>query len=154
MRRIWPLKSFRQGSVRPEPKNNAEDVNCIIVMSAGLDFHHLPFILKPTALPSRHTKSFTFAPPVAAATLVRMKGEDAMPNDAFYIICPYYNKTLGKLIFCDGLSADPEIGTESSQIKQTFESRKARNECIKKYCSTFNYCECRIALLNSATLEK
>lgn len=77
-----------------------------------------------------------------------------MPNDSFYIICPYYQKTLGNSIFCDGFSADESVNAENSQFKQTFKTREERNLCISKYCSLFNYTNCRIATLNDALNHK
>ena len=91
---------------------------------------------------------FTYAHAAAVQIFQIMKGENAMPNDAYYIVCPYYGKTLGNMIFCSAFSADPEIKTNEAVFKQVFESRDERNKCIEKYCSGFNYRDCRIATLN------
>lgn len=91
---------------------------------------------------------FTYALDAAVQIFQTMKGESAMPNDAYYIVCPYYGKTLGNMIFCSAFSADQKIKTNEAVFKQVFESRDERNKCIEKYCSVFDYHNCRIATLN------
>lgn len=76
-----------------------------------------------------------------------------MPNDDYYIICPYYYKTMGNMLFCEAFSADERISTSASYIKQCFKDRKKRNECMKKYCASFKYVQCRIALVNEILAE-
>ena len=71
-----------------------------------------------------------------------------MPNDAFYVVCPYYNKVMGNNLFCSGFSGDDEFSTDECRIKQCFSTRKDRNEFIKKYCSGFDYMRCSIAMIN------
>ncbi len=73
-----------------------------------------------------------------------------MPNDDFIMICPYYHKTIGNSVFCSGLSACEEFPAEEKFCKQVFADRKIRNDCIKRYCASFNYRFCRIAQINDA----
>lgn len=77
-----------------------------------------------------------------------------MPNDDFAMICPYYHKTLGNALFCQGFSCDDSVSKNDCFFKQIFASRKQRNECFKKYCASFGYPDCRIATLNSAFYEE
>lgn len=77
-----------------------------------------------------------------------------MPNDDFAMICPYYHKTLGNTVFCEGFTCDDRIKTENSYFKQCFVTRDERNKCFKNYCASFQYPRCRIAALNSAFLEQ
>lgn len=77
-----------------------------------------------------------------------------MPNDDFAIICPYYHKTLGNTVFCSGFSCNEDIKTEASFIKQCFSDRIERNKCLKDYCASFKYPECRIAVLNRILWEE
>lgn len=71
-----------------------------------------------------------------------------MPNDDFYIICPYYHKAKGKVLFCKGFSGDDAFETEDCFIKQVFKTQTERNGFIKKYCVGFSYTGCAIAALN------
>ena len=73
-----------------------------------------------------------------------------MPNDDFTVICPYYYKELGNDVFCEGIAGDPDIPVDKSFFKQTFTDRKSRNDCIRKYCASFRYSECRIAAIKNA----
>lgn len=73
-----------------------------------------------------------------------------MPNDDFTIICPYYYKAIGKEIFCEGISGDPNIPIEKSQIKQSFIDRQSRNDCLREYCASFRFPNCRIAAMQEA----
>jgi len=77
-----------------------------------------------------------------------------MPNDDFYIICPYYHKARGNELVCEGFSGDDKFSTDECRIKQIFSSRKARNEFIKKYCTGFDYSHCCIATINSLVHTK
>lgn len=72
-----------------------------------------------------------------------------MPNDPFYIICPYYHKVIGNTIFCDCFSGDDKFLTDECHIKQCFQTREMRNNFIKKYCSGFDFSSCSIARINS-----
>lgn len=72
-----------------------------------------------------------------------------MPNDPFYIVCPYYHKTIGNSLFCESFSGDDEFKTEGCHIKQSFFNKNERNNFVKKYCSGFNYNNCSIAIINS-----
>lgn len=72
-----------------------------------------------------------------------------MPNDLFYIICPFYHKVIGNNLFCEGFSGDNNFSTDECRIKQSFSSKEDRNNFIKKYCSGFNYGGCSIASINS-----
>ena len=71
-----------------------------------------------------------------------------MPNDPFYIICPYYHKVIGNNIFCEGFAGDETLNPNECRIKQSFATREERNECVKKYCAGFDYSHCRIAIIN------
>lgn len=71
-----------------------------------------------------------------------------MPHDDFNFICPYYYKTIGNALFCEAFSAGTNIPVNESYIKQCFETRAERNLCIKKYCASFKYPQCRIAAVN------
>ncbi|MBE6762641.1 MAG: hypothetical protein E7551_10230 [Ruminococcaceae bacterium] len=71
-----------------------------------------------------------------------------MPNDNFYIVCPYYHKVLGNQLFCNGLSGDKRFSTDECFNKQVFSTRNERNLFIKKYCGGFNYLNCAIAVIN------
>ena len=77
-----------------------------------------------------------------------MKGGDAMPNDDFYIICPYYHKTRGNELFCEGFSGNSGFLTDECFNKQVFATRAERNGFIKKFCGSFDYLHCTIAVLN------
>lgn len=72
-----------------------------------------------------------------------------MPNDSFYIICPFYHKLIGNTLFCEGFSGDNNFSTDECRIKQSFASKEERNSFIKKYCSCFDYSGCSIATINS-----
>ena len=72
-----------------------------------------------------------------------------MPNDSFYIICPYYHKTIGNNIFCECFSGDDKFITDECRIKQSFRNKEQRNDFIKKYCGCFDYTGCSIATINS-----
>ncbi len=71
-----------------------------------------------------------------------------MPNDDFYIVCPYYYKARGNELFCDGFSGDDSFSTDECFNKQVFSTRAERNSFIKKYCGGFDYLNCSIAVLN------
>ncbi len=71
-----------------------------------------------------------------------------MPNDEFYFICPYYRKTMGSTLFCEGISADDSLSADESFVKQCFPDREKRNRVIKKYCTSFKYGDCKIAAVN------
>lgn len=71
-----------------------------------------------------------------------------MPSDDFYIICPYFRKTKGTHLFCEGFSGDDSFITDERVIKQIFTTRSERNNFIKKYCSRFDYLGCAIAAIN------
>ena len=77
-----------------------------------------------------------------------------MPNDNFYIICPYYHKIIGNNLFCEGFSGDDNFLTDECRIKQCFSNREERNGFIKKYCSGFNYSSCAVATLNSLITKR
>jgi hypothetical protein len=86
---------------------------------------------------------------VKTHVLAVTKGDAVMPNDPFYIVCPYYYKVIGNNLFCESFSGDDEFLTDECRIKQSFSNRKQRNDFIKKYCSCFNYSACTIATINS-----
>ena len=71
-----------------------------------------------------------------------------MPNDEFYIVCPYYHKARGNELFCNGFSGDNHFLTDECHVKQIFSTRAERNSFIKKYCSGFEYLNCAIAVIN------
>lgn len=73
-----------------------------------------------------------------------------MPNDIYAMVCPYYHKTIGNAIFCEGICADGELNVSESFIKQVFANSKERNACYVKYCAGFRYPECIIARINEA----
>ncbi|MBO5106104.1 MAG: hypothetical protein J6C29_04335 [Clostridia bacterium] len=77
-----------------------------------------------------------------------------MPNDDFYIICPYYHKARGNELFCEGFSGDKSFLTEECFNKQIFSTRAERNSFIKKYCCGFDYLNCSIAVLNEQLSNK
>lgn len=77
-----------------------------------------------------------------------------MPTDSYYIICPYYHKTLGNNLFCEGVAGDNHHNLDECKIKQCFSSRAERNNFIEKYCSGFDYLNCRIALINQIMSDK
>ena len=77
-----------------------------------------------------------------------------MPNDEFTFICPYYYKTIGNSIFCEAFASDNFVSVSESYVKQCFEDRTKRNDCIKKYCASFKYPECRIAAINEIILTE
>ena len=83
-----------------------------------------------------------------------MKGGVAMPNDDFYIVCPYYYKARGNELFCEGFSGDKNFPTDECFNKQVFSNRAQRNEFIKKYCEGFNYLNCAIAIFNEQLNHK
>lgn len=99
-------------------------------------------------------KNLLYAPFARTQDLAMMKGGDAMPNDDFYIICPYYHKTIGNQLFCEGFSGDDKFSTEECRIKQSFSTRKERNDFIKKYCTGFDYLRCSIATVNALLHNK
>jgi len=72
-----------------------------------------------------------------------------MPNDSFYIICPYYHKVMGNSLFCESFSGDSTFSTDECRIKQSFLNKKDRNTFIKKYCCGFDFMSCSIAAINS-----
>ena len=76
-----------------------------------------------------------------------------MPNDEFYFICPYYRKTLGNALFCEGISADDNARADESLVKQCFADREKRNGVIRKYCTSFKYVDCKIAAVNEMFAE-
>ncbi len=71
-----------------------------------------------------------------------------MPNEDFAIVCPYFHKALGNIIFCEGFPGDDSILGTECLFKQTFADRKSRNICMKSYCTCFNYTACSLAILN------
>ncbi len=73
-----------------------------------------------------------------------------MPHDDLVIICPYYHKTLGDVMFCEGFSAFPDANTAKCYFKQEFKDKKSRTSCLEKYCTTFKYSNCRFAAINEA----
>lgn len=77
-----------------------------------------------------------------------------MPNDEFLFICPYYHKTIGNNLFCRGFSADNFLSVNESFVKQCFENHQKRNECIKRYCASFRYPDCRIAAINEVICKE
>lgn len=77
-----------------------------------------------------------------------------MPNDDFYIVCPYYHKANGNNLFCRGFSGDESFLTDDCFIKQVFPTRAERNRFIKKYCVGFEYLNCAIAALNERLQNK
>ena len=77
-----------------------------------------------------------------------MKGDTAMPNDEFYIVCPYYHKARGNELFCNGFSGDKAFSTDECHVKQVFSTRTERNAFMKKYCGGFEYSGCAIAVIN------
>ena len=76
-----------------------------------------------------------------------------MPNDDYTIVCPYYHKVMGDMIFCETLSCNEDMWVKESFIKQKFKDRGRRNICLRRYCGSFNYSECRIAALNYLLYE-
>lgn len=77
-----------------------------------------------------------------------------MPNDDFAVICPYYHKALGNSLFCEGFSCDGTIPVAETFMKQNFPDRASRNRCMRHYCASFRYPDCRIARLNRAKYQK
>lgn len=75
-----------------------------------------------------------------------------MPHDDITIICPYYHKTLGDIMFCEGFAAFNDAETVGCFFKQEFKSKESRATCLEKYCTTFKYNNCRFAALNDAFL--
>lgn len=75
-----------------------------------------------------------------------------MPHDDFTFICPYYYKTLGNVLFCESYASDDYVSVNECYIKQCFENRESRNKCIKNYCASFKYPQCRIAAINEAVI--
>lgn len=77
-----------------------------------------------------------------------------MPNDDFYIVCPYFHKARGCELFCEGFSGDTNFSTDECFNKQVFSTRTQRNEFIKKYCGGFDYSNCAIAIFNEQLNHK
>lgn len=75
-----------------------------------------------------------------------------MPTDDFYIICPYYHKTLGNQIFCH--CELKNFNEDNAFFKQIFNTRGERNRCIRCYCSSFGYKECSLAKINQSVYTK
>ena len=71
-----------------------------------------------------------------------------MPNDDFYIFCPYYYKTRGNELFCQAFLNDKSFSVDECHIKQIFSTRADRNNFIKRFCGGFGYSDCAIASLN------
>lgn len=122
---------------------------CIIVTVAESILRCLRYLRNATVSANRLLSILPFALFARTLVLVMMKGGAAMPNDAFYIICPYYHKVMGNNLFCECFSGDNNYSTEECRIKQSFSSRKQRNEFINKYCSGFEYMNCSIAAINT-----
>lgn len=98
-------------------------------------------------------KNLRYAHIVGTRISEKMKGKDAMPNDDFYIICPYYYKARGNELFCNGFSGDKSFSTEDCHMKQIFSTRAERNSFMKKYCGSFEYLSCAIAVINEQILH-
>lgn len=71
-----------------------------------------------------------------------------MPHDDFTIVCPFFHKALGNILFCEGISGEEGKTDTVCYAKQCFADKKRRNEFMKKYCADFSFCNCKIAAAN------
>ena len=127
---------------------------CSFATDADIILKFRTFLLSDTVFLNRHMKKLRCVPFAGILISEAMKGEDGMPNDDFYIVCPYYYKARGNELFCEGFSGDKNFPTDECFNKQVFSNRAQRNEFIKKYCEGFNYLNCAIAIFNEQLNHK
>lgn len=121
---------------------------CSFATDADIILKFRTFLLSDTVFLNRHMKKLRCVPFAGILISEAMKGEDGMPNDDFYIVCPYYHKARGNELFCDSFSGDKSFSIDECHIKQIFSDRAERNLFIKKYCGGFEYLSCAIAAVN------